>query len=85
MRYGLIVERRMMIATIRASSPRAISAGVFEAIKHGLEYEIYDDGHFDIIVHQQYRADAVAKACNGKIMAVVDHMPVYSYKDETDG
>ena len=74
-----------MIATIKASSPRSVASGVFEAIKHGLEYEIYDDGHFDIIVHEQYRANAVAKACNGTIMAVVDQMPVYAYKDETDG
>ena len=74
-----------MIATIKASSPRSIAAGVFEAIKHGLEYEIYEDGHFDIIVHQQYRADAVAKACGGQIMAVVDNLPIYSYKDDDNG
>lgn len=66
-----------MIATIKAESPRTVSAGLFEAIKHGLEYDVYDDGHFDITVHEQYRADAVARACRGRIVAVVDSLPVY--------
>ena len=66
-----------MIATIKASSSRAVGAGVFEAIKHGVEYEVYDDGHFDITVHSQDRADRIAKAANGKIVAVVDSLPVY--------
>lgn len=65
-----------MIATIKARSPKTMGAGLFEAIKHGLEYEVYSDGHFDIIVHEQYRADAVAKACGGEIMAVVDNLPM---------
>lgn len=66
-----------MIATIRTSSRSATGSGVFEAIKHGLEYEVYDDTHFDITVHNQTRADLIAKAASGKIVAVVDSLPVY--------
>lgn len=66
-----------MIATIQVPSRRNIGPGVFEAIKHGVEFDIYDDTHFDITVHNQTRADLIAKAANGKIVAVIDTIPVY--------
>lgn len=66
-----------MIATIRTSSRSATGAGVFEAMKHGLEFDVYDETHFDITVHNQTRADLIAKAANGKIVAVVDSLPVF--------
>jgi hypothetical protein len=66
-----------MIATIRTPSRSSTGAGVFEAIKHGVEYDVYDDNHFDITIHNQTRADLIAKAANGKIVAVVDALPVY--------
>ncbi len=66
-----------MIATIQVPSRRHIGAGVFEAIKHGLEYEVYDETHFDITVHNQTRADLIAQAAGGKIVAVIDSIPVY--------
>jgi hypothetical protein len=66
-----------MIATIRTPSRSSTGAGVFEAIKHGVEFDIYDDTHFDITIHNQYRADLIAQAANGKIVAVVDSLPVY--------
>jgi hypothetical protein len=66
-----------MIATIRTPSRSSTGAGVFEAIKHGVEYDVYDDTHFDITIHNQSRADLIARAANGKIVAVVDALPVY--------
>jgi hypothetical protein len=66
-----------MIATIRTPSRSSTGAGVFEAIKHGVEFDIYDDTHFDIVIHNQSRADLIAQAANGKIVAVVDSLPVY--------
>jgi len=66
-----------MIATIRTPSRSSTGAGVFEAIKHGVEYDVYDDTHFDITIHNQTRADLIAKSANGKIVAVVDALPVY--------
>ena len=66
-----------MIATIKANSPSGVGAGVFEAIKQGVEYDVYDDNHFDITVHHQYRADLIAKAACGKIVAIVDSLPIY--------
>jgi hypothetical protein len=66
-----------MIATIRTPSRSSTGAGVFEAIKHGVEFDIYDDTHFDITIHNQARADLIAQAANGKIVAVVDSLPVY--------
>jgi len=66
-----------MIATIRTPSRSSTGAGVFEAIKHGVEFDIYDDTHFDITIHNQTRANLIAKAANGKIVAVVDALPVY--------
>jgi hypothetical protein len=66
-----------MIATIRTPSRSSTGAGVFEAIKHGVEFDIYDDTHFDITIHNQSRADLIAQAANGKIVAVVDALPVY--------
>jgi hypothetical protein len=66
-----------MIATIRTPSRSSTGAGVFEAIKHGVEFDIYDDTHFDITIHNQSRADLIARAANGKIVAVVDALPVY--------
>lgn len=66
-----------MIATIKAQSKSYVGAGVFEAIKHGLEYDVYDENHFDIVVHDQSRADLIARAAHGKIVAVVDSLPVY--------
>ena len=66
-----------MIATSRTPSRSSTGAGVFEAIKHGVEYDVYDDTHFDVTIHNQTRADLIAKAANGKIVAVVDALPVY--------
>jgi hypothetical protein len=66
-----------MIATIRTPSRSSTGAGVFEAIKHGVEFDIYDDTHFDITIHNQTRANLIARAANGKIVAVVDALPVY--------
>ncbi len=66
-----------MIATIRTPSRSSTGAGVFEAIKHGVEFDIYDETHFDVTVHSQTRADLIAKAANGKIVAVVDALPIY--------
>lgn len=66
-----------MIATIRTPSRSDTGAGVFEAIKHGVEFDIYDETHFDITVHNQTRADLIAEAANGKIVAVIDSLPVY--------
>jgi hypothetical protein len=42
-----------------------------------VEYDVYDDTHFDITIHNQSRADLIARAANGKIVAVVDALPVY--------
>lgn len=66
-----------MIATIRTPSRSSTGAGVFEAMKHGIEVEVYDETHFDITIHNQTRANLIARAANGKIVAVVDSLPVY--------
>ena len=66
-----------MIATIRTPSRSYTGAGVFEAMKHGIEFEVYDETHFDIPIHNQTRANLIARAANGKIVAVVDSLPVY--------
>ena len=66
-----------MIATIRTPSRSSTDAGVFEAMKHGIEFEVYDETHFDITIHNQTRANLIAGAANGKIVAVVDSLPVY--------
>ena len=63
-----------MIVTIKTKSKKLTGAGIFEAMKMGLETEVYDDFHFDLIAHDQKRADIVANACNGTIISVVDHM-----------
>ena len=66
-----------MIATIRTPARSSTGAGVFEAMKHGIEFEVYDETHFDITIHNQTRANLIARAANGKIVAVVDSLPVY--------
>ena len=48
-----------MIVTIKTKSKKLTGAGIFEAMKMGLETEVYDDFHFDLIAHDQKRADIV--------------------------
>lgn len=73
-----------MIVTITAPNKRMLGAGVFEALKMGLETEVYGDTHFDLVVHDQMRADIVANACNGTIISVIDSMNVSPYRSAYD-
>lgn len=68
-----------MIATIKAPSNTAMKRGLFQAMMMGVECESYADDTFSITVHDQSRADTIANAASGKIIAVVDHMPTYPY------
>lgn len=73
-----------MIVTITAPNKKMLGAGVFEALKMGLETEVYGDTHFDLVVHDQMRADIVANACGGTIISVIDSMNVSPYRSVYD-
>ena len=68
-----------MIATIQAPNTTAMKRGLFKAMMMGVECESYADDTFSITVHDQSRADDIANAASGKIIAVVDKMPIYPY------
>jgi hypothetical protein len=68
-----------MIATIQSPTINDLKRGLWEAMNMGVEYDVYPDNTFSIVVHQQSRADAIATAANGKIIAVVDKMPIRPY------
>ena len=69
-----------MIATIKAPTKSAMTNGLFKAMTLGVEAESYADNTFDIVVHDQIKADLIASAARGKIVAVTDKTPIFSYQ-----
>ena len=68
-----------MIATIKAPTLTDMKRGLWKAMDLGVEYDTFSDNTFNIVVHQQYRADMIAEAARGTIIAVVDKMPIRPY------
>lgn len=68
-----------MIATIKASNITSLKKGLFKAMLLGVEAEPHADLTFDIIVHDQKKADIIANSAGGKIIAVADKIPLHTY------
>jgi 2-keto-3-deoxy-L-rhamnonate aldolase RhmA len=68
-----------MIATIKSPSKSSMKNGLWQAMMLGIEAEPYADNSFDIVVHDQTKADLIAKAAHGKIVAVTEKSPIFSY------
>jgi hypothetical protein len=61
-----------MIVTIKTASASSQTAGLFEAMKYGLEAEPYPDNTFDLVAHDMIKVNAIADYCKGKIVSIVD-------------
>lgn len=68
-----------MIATIKSPTKSDLNRGLCEAMNMGVEFDVYPDNTFSIVIHDQVRADKIASAAGGKIIAVVDKMPIRPY------
>jgi hypothetical protein len=68
-----------MIATIKTPSISDMKRGLWKAMDLGVECDVFSDNTFNIVVHEQKRADAIALAARGTIIAVVDKMPIRPY------
>jgi hypothetical protein len=68
-----------MIATIKTPSIGDMKRGLWKAMDLGVECDVFSDNTFNIVVHEQKRADAIALAARGTIIAVVDKMPIRPY------
>jgi hypothetical protein len=68
-----------MIATIKTPSIGDMKRGLWKAMDLGVECDVFSDNTFNIVVHEQRRADAIAEAARGTIIAVVDKMPIRPY------
>lgn len=68
-----------MIATIKTPSIGDMKRGLWKAMDLGVECDVFSDNTFNIVVHEQKRADAIALAARGIIIAVVDKMPIRPY------
>lgn len=68
-----------MIATIQAPNKNGILKAAFEAMKMGIECEVYENNCMDITVHTQNTADRLASYASGKIIAVQDKMDIGPY------
>jgi hypothetical protein len=68
-----------MIVTITTPSSKHQLAGMFEAMKHGLETEQYADNSFDLTVQDLDKAKKIAEYCQGKIATILDRLeyPLY--------
>lgn len=73
-----------MVVTITTPSKKMLGVGVFEALKMGLETQVYGDTHFDLVVHDQMRTDIVVNACNGTIISITDSMNISPYRSAYD-
>ena len=68
-----------MIVTITTPSATHQLAGMFEAMKHGLETEKYADNSFDLVVHDLERAKKIADFCQGQISNILDRLEYPRY------
>jgi len=68
-----------MIVTITTPSSKHQLAGMFEAMKHGLETEQYADNSFDITVQDLDKAKKIAKYCQGNISNILDRLEYPNY------
>jgi hypothetical protein len=69
-----------MIVTIRTPSASQQLAGMFEAMKFGLEAERYVDNTFDLVTHDMKKAEMIANYCKGKITSIVDGLQYPTYE-----
>ena len=69
-----------MIVTIKTASANNQLAGMFEAMKYGLEAERYPDNTFDLVAHDMTKVNAIADYCQGKIVSIVDGHTYSTYQ-----
>jgi len=70
-----------MIVTIKTASANNQLAGMFEAMKFGLETERYPDNTFDLVAHDMTKVNAIADYCKGKIVSIVDGHTYSTYEN----
>jgi hypothetical protein len=68
-----------MIVTITTPSANHQLAGMFEAMKHGLETEKYADNSFDLTVQDLDKAKKIANSCGGTISNIMERLEYPRY------
>lgn len=69
-----------MIVTISTPSAKHQLAGMFEAMKYGLETERYADNSFDLTVQDLDKAKKIAEYCKGQISSILDRLEYPHYQ-----